>query len=118
MKHLILLRDITKEKELEAMRRDFVANVSHELRTPLTSIHGYSETLAEDDLEDRETVYRFLKIIENESARMTRLINDLLDLEKLESGDAAFNFEEVELVEVANYVLRIVKPLADEEKCN
>jgi two-component system phosphate regulon sensor histidine kinase PhoR len=116
VKHLILLRDITKEKELEAMRRDFVANVSHELRTPLTSIHGYSETLAEDDLEDRETVYRFLKIIENESARMTRLINDLLDLEKLESGDAAFNFEEVELVEVANYVLRIVKPLADERE--
>ncbi|HNR80728.1 MAG TPA: histidine kinase dimerization/phospho-acceptor domain-containing protein, partial [Mesotoga infera] len=63
VKHLILLRDITKEKELEAMRRDFVANVSHELRTPLTSIHGYSETLAEDDLEDKETVYRFLKII-------------------------------------------------------
>ena len=66
-------------------RRDFVANVSHELRTPLTSIHGYAETLAEDDLEDKETVYRFLSIIENESARMTRLINDLLDLEKLES---------------------------------
>lgn len=116
VKHLILLRDITKEKELEAMRRDFVANVSHELRTPLTSIHGYSETLAEDDLEDKETVYRFLKIIENESARMTRLINDLLDLEKLESGDATFNFEEIELIEVANYVLRIVKPLADERE--
>ncbi|PIJ61919.1 histidine kinase [Mesotoga sp. H07pep.5.4] len=115
VRYLILLRDITKEKEVEAMRRDFVANVSHELRTPLTSIHGYAETLAEDDLEDKETVYRFLSIIENESARMTRLINDLLDLEKLESGEASFSKEDVELGEVVNYVMRIVEPLASEK---
>ncbi len=115
VRYLILLRDITKEKEVEAMRRDFVANVSHELRTPLTSIHGYAETLAEDDLEDKETVYRFLSIIENESARMTRLINDLLDLEKLESGEAPFSKEDVELGEVVKYVMRIVEPLASEK---
>jgi len=115
VRYLILLRDITKEKEVEAMRRDFVANVSHELRTPLTSIHGYAETLAEDDLEDKETVYRFLSIIENESARMTRLINDLLDLEKLESGEASFSKEDVELGEVVKYVMRIVEPLANEK---
>lgn len=116
VKYLMLLRDVTKEKELENMRRDFVANVSHELRTPLTSIHGYAETLAEDDLEDKETVYKFLRVIENESARMTRLINDLLDLEKLESGDASFHMEEIELVEVADYVLKIVEPLAYEKR--
>ena len=115
VRYLILLRDITKEKEVEAMRRDFVANVSHELRTPLTSIHGYAETLAEDDLEDKDTVYRFLSIIENESARMTRLINDLLDLEKLESGEASFSKEDVELGEVVKYVVRIVDPLAGEK---
>jgi two-component system phosphate regulon sensor histidine kinase PhoR len=115
VRYLILLRDITKEKEVEAMRRDFVANVSHELRTPLTSIHGYAETLAEDDLEDKDTVYRFLSIIENESARMTRLINDLLDLEKLESGEASFSKEDVELGEVVKYVIRIVDPLAGEK---
>lgn len=115
-KYLILLRDLTKEKELEAMRRDFVANVSHELRTPLTSIHGYAETLAEDDLEDKTTVKRFLQIIENESARMSRLINDLLDLEKLESGDASFKMEEVELKDIADYVMGIVEPLAIERE--
>ncbi len=113
-RYLVLLRDITREKEVELMRRDFVANASHELRTPLTSIHGYAETLLEDEHLDRETNRRFLRIIEEESARMTRLINDLLDLEKLESGEAGIRFEDVELARVGEYVLRIVKPLAEE----
>ncbi|WP_245612776.1 sensor histidine kinase [Kosmotoga pacifica] len=111
---LLILRNITKEKQLEAIRREFVSDVSHELRTPLTSIHGYAETLLNHDLNDTETVQRFLSIIEKESARMTRLINDLLDVEKLESGDAQFNIEDIELSEVGEYVLRIVGPLARE----
>ncbi len=113
-RYLILLRDTTKEKEIELMRRNFVANASHELRTPLTSIHGYAETLLEEEQLDTETVRRFLRIIEEESARMTRLINDLLDLEKLESGEARLLFEDIELATVGEYVLRIVTPLAEE----
>lgn len=111
---MVLLRDITSEKELELLRRDFVANVSHELRTPLTSIHGYAETLAEDSFEEMDTVRHFLKIIEDESARMTRLINDLLDLEKLESNNTILNHEEIELSEVGKYIMKIVLPLAEE----
>lgn len=109
---VIIMRDVTKEHELNELRRQFVSNVSHELRTPLTSIHGYAETLLNDPDMDVETRKKFLTIIENESARMSRMINDLLDLERLESGEARFEFEETNLCMVVNYVLSIVEPLA------
>ena len=84
-RYIIILHDTTKEKQLDNLRREFISNVSHELRTPLTSIHGYSEALLDDDLSNKELVRKFLGIIESESAlNMTRLINDLLDLEKLD----------------------------------
>jgi len=111
---IVMLHDVTKEKKLDEMRREFVSNVSHELRTPLTSIHGFAETLLEDDLSDRNLVKKFLRVIEEESARMTRLINDLLDLEKLESGEAKFHFEEVDLCEIVDYIKGIMIPLAEE----
>ncbi len=115
---VILIKDITKERELDAMRREFISNVSHELKTPLTSIHGYAETLLDDDLSDVEMAKHFLSIIEAESARMSRLINDLLDLQKMEEGKTTFNFEEVEISEVIGYVSRIVKPMAESLKVN
>jgi len=111
---VIMIRDVTKEHELNELRKQFVSNVSHELRTPLTSIHGYAETLLSDPEMDAETRKRFLTIIENESARMSRMINDLLDLERLESGEARFEFKETDLCVVVNYVLSIVEPLANE----
>ncbi|MCX7653721.1 MAG: ATP-binding protein [Fervidobacterium sp.] len=111
-RYIIVLHDTTKEKQLDRLRREFISNVSHELRTPLTSIHGYAEALLDDDLSNKELVRRFLGIIESESARMTRLINDLLDLEKLESGDAKFNFTEVDLCNVIQRVMTILEPLA------
>jgi len=111
---VIMMRDVTKEHELNELRKQFVSNVSHELRTPLTSIHGYAETLLSDPEMDAETRKRFLTIIENESARMSRMINDLLDLERLESGEARFEFKETDLCVVVNYVLSIVEPLANE----
>ncbi len=111
---VILFHDMTKEYELNEMRREFVSNVSHELRTPLTSIHGYAETLLSDPEMDPDTRNRFLTIIENESARMSRLINDLLDLERLESGEARFDFQEVDLCAVAKYVMSIVEPLSND----
>jgi len=111
---VIIMRDVTKEHELNELRKQFVSNVSHELRTPLTSIHGYAETLLSDPDMDVETRKRFLTIIENESARMSRMINDLLDLERMESGEARFEFKETDLCMVVNYVLSIVEPLAKE----
>ncbi|WP_041082933.1 sensor histidine kinase [Thermotoga profunda] len=111
---VILFHDMTKEYELNEMRREFVSNVSHELRTPLTSIHGYAETLLNDPEMDPDTRNRFLTIIENESARMSRLINDLLDLERLESGEAHFDFQKIDLCSIAKYVMSIVEPLSND----
>lgn len=110
---IILMKDVTKERELDAIRREFISNVSHELKTPLTSIHGYAETLLDDDFSDVEMARHFLSIIEAESARMSRLINDLLDLQKMEEGKTTFNFDEVNVAEVVEYVARIVKPLSE-----
>ena len=77
--------DITRLRQLERMRRDFVANVSHELRTPLTSIKGYAETLADGALNDKEAAERFVSIISTNADRLSLLLDDLLDLSRLES---------------------------------
>ena len=77
--------DLTRIRQLERMRRDFVANVSHELRTPLTAIKGCAETLADGALDDRQTAVRFVEIIDVHASRLTRLLDDLLNLARLES---------------------------------
>ena len=82
---VLVLHDITEQRRLELVRRDFVANVSHELKTPLTSISGYAETLL-GDAPDPETAQRFLAIIHGNARRMQRLVDDLLDLSRLEAG--------------------------------
>jgi len=82
---VLVLHDLTELRRLESMRRDFVANVSHELKTPLTSISGYAETLLSDPL-DPEMTRRFMATIAGNARRMQRLVDDLLDLAKLEAG--------------------------------
>jgi two-component system, OmpR family, phosphate regulon sensor histidine kinase PhoR len=82
---VLVIHDLTELRRLEAVRRDFVANVSHELKTPLTSISGYAETLLADT-PDQETARRFLTTILDNARRMQRLVDDLLDLAKIESG--------------------------------
>ena len=83
---VLVFHDITELRQLEKIRQDFVANVSHELRTPVSSIKGYAETLLEGALEDKKNAKEFLKIIHSDSDRLARLIDDLLDLSKIESG--------------------------------
>jgi len=82
---VLILSDLTELRRLEQVRRDFVANVSHELKTPLTSISGYAETLTGDDVDpsDRE---RFLRVIFDNARRMQLLVDDLLELSRVESG--------------------------------
>jgi len=82
---LLVIRDVTELRHLEAMRRDFVANVSHELKTPLTSIAGYAETLASEATPGTQTE-RFVRPILSNARRMHRLVDDLLDLSRIESG--------------------------------
>ncbi|MGO0122345.1 two-component system histidine kinase PnpS [Desulfothermobacter acidiphilus] len=97
---MVVLREVTRERQLERMRRDFVANVSHELRTPLTAIKGFVEALQDGALEDEETAREFLQIIATETERLIHLVEDLLKLSRLESRQAAMQRREVNLVEL------------------
>ncbi|HYK83055.1 MAG TPA: ATP-binding protein [Gemmatimonadales bacterium] len=82
---LLVIRDVTELRRLEAVRRDFVANVSHELKTPLTSLAGYAETLASEAGAETQTG-QFARTILSNARRMQRLVDDLLDLSRIESG--------------------------------
>lgn len=84
---VVVLQDVTKSLQLDNARREFVANVSHELRTPITTIKSYAETIAEMEQDNAESpVLHFIKVIESEADRMTRLVKDLLTLSKLDSS--------------------------------
>lgn len=109
---VLLIQDITEMKQLEEVRKDFVANVSHELKTPLTSIQGFIETLQNGALENRETAYKFLNIIQLESDRLSRLINDILSLSELESGKGSKLIEKINLVEIVQETLEMMKSYA------
>ncbi len=90
---VMVFHDITEIRRLETVRRDFVANVSHELRTPASNIKGFAETLAAGALNDREHAAEFVKIIEENSDRLVRLIEDLLSLSRIESGKAPLDLK-------------------------
>ncbi|MGA9545130.1 MAG: ATP-binding protein [Candidatus Sulfotelmatobacter sp.] len=90
-----VLRDLTETERVEKTRRDFIANVSHELRTPLTSIQGYAETLLDSTPDNGAPTREFLEIIRKNSARMSRLTEDLLALARVESGETRFDMEPV-----------------------
>jgi two-component system phosphate regulon sensor histidine kinase PhoR len=97
---VLVLHDLTEVRRLEVVRRDFVANVSHELKTPLTSISGYAETLLVDN-PDKGTTQRFLSTILDNARRMQRLVDDLLDLSRIEAGRWHPNPEEVDAGAIA-----------------
>lgn len=100
---VLVLHDLTELRRLETVRRDFVANVSHELKTPLTSISGYAETLL-TDMPDAATGREFLKIILSNAHRMQRLVDDLLDLSRIESGRWQPRLETVDVAIAAREV--------------
>jgi len=109
---IMVLHDVTRLKQLENMRRDFVANVSHELRTPLSLIHGYSETLLAGAKDDPETATRFLQKIDKQTQRLLFLIEDLLNISRLESGRVALNLQTLDLREAARRTLEDLAPQA------
>ena len=94
---LLIFHDFTRLKELESARRDFVANVSHELRTPLSMIKGFVETVIDHPSMDQETLTSFLGKVQKHSDRLALLIEDLLSISKLESGQATVNLRELRL---------------------
>jgi two-component system, OmpR family, phosphate regulon sensor histidine kinase PhoR len=85
----VIIRDVTAEHQLEQVRKDFVANASHELRTPLAIINGYLENLLDDDLiEEPEVARRFLTVMRKHADRISRIVEDMLVISRLESGEA------------------------------
>lgn len=113
---ILVLYDVTEMKKLESMRQDFVANVSHELKTPLTSIKGYTETLLAGAIEDRDRAKTFLKMMDEDSERLSRLIGDLLELSKIESREILLKPEALELKKEINQVLSGFKTALDDKK--
>lgn len=108
---IINIEDITQKVKLENMRSDFVANVSHELKTPLTSISGFVETLKLNENIDIDTRNRFLGIIENESDRLKRLIDDILLLSFIENNDK-MSLDKVSIYEVFKEVYEMTSYMA------
>jgi two-component system phosphate regulon sensor histidine kinase PhoR len=102
---ILVFRDLTRLKQLERTREEFVANVSHELRTPLSLIKGYVETLLDGARDNPEVAERFLKIIERNAQRLDLLIQDLLTISALESEKIKLNLQPVELRALAEKVL-------------
>ena len=111
-----LVEDVTELRRLEQVRTDFAANVSHELKTPLTSIKGFVETLQNGAIENPEMAQKFLRIIMLEADRLTRLINDILTVSKLESGKDAAPNERIKLDEMADDVSEMLRILASEKQ--
>ncbi|HAJ57309.1 MAG TPA: PAS domain-containing sensor histidine kinase [Candidatus Omnitrophica bacterium] len=106
---ILVFHDITELRRLERLRQDFVANVSHELRTPLSSIKGYAETLLEGALDDKANARDFVGIIHHDSERLSKLIDDLLDLSKIESGKMKMVFLPVELQGVIRRIAAVLE---------
>jgi two-component system phosphate regulon sensor histidine kinase PhoR len=94
---VLVCHDITRLKQLEDVRKDFVANVSHEIKTPITAIKGFAETLLEGALDDKENAYKFLETIKNHSERLNSLVSDLLTLSRIELGDIKIEKETINL---------------------
>ncbi|MCA9402115.1 MAG: HAMP domain-containing protein, partial [Candidatus Omnitrophica bacterium] len=102
---VMVFHDITELRRLEKVRKDFVTNVSHELRTPITSIKGYAETLLEGAIHDKKNAVGFLEIICSESDRLATLVEDILDLSKIESGKYQLVLQDCEVHAVLDRVL-------------
>jgi two-component system phosphate regulon sensor histidine kinase PhoR len=111
---VVVFHDITRIKQLENVRKEFVANVSHELRTPLSIIKGYVETLLDDQPPDNTTGRQFLQTIEKHSLRLEALIDDLLSISELESQQARLELKPVSLRATVEAVVEELKKRAQE----
>ncbi|MCC6422655.1 MAG: PAS domain-containing protein [Phycisphaerales bacterium] len=107
-----VLHDMTKEKEVAQMKNDFVSNVSHELRTPLASIRAYIEMLIDGEAEDEKTKTEFYDIIQNEANRLGRLIDNILNISRIESGLVKIDKQPQSLMVIVKDAIEVIAPQA------
>ena len=110
-----VLHDVTEQQKIDRERRQFVSNVSHELRTPLTSMRSYIEALNDGAWKDPKVAPQFLKVTQDETDRMIRMINDLLSLSRMDSGRLQLELELVNLNELFNYILNRFDMMLDKD---
>ncbi|MBD3380184.1 MAG: HAMP domain-containing protein [Candidatus Omnitrophica bacterium] len=115
---VLVFHDITELRNLESIRRDFVANVSHELRTPIANIKGYAETLLDGALQDKENSREFVGVIYEEADRLAKLIADILSLSGIESGKLDMNPERASIKEIAERAMQGLKRKAEDKEIN
>jgi two-component system phosphate regulon sensor histidine kinase PhoR len=110
-----VLHDITKEKEISQMKNDFVSHVSHELKTPLASINAYAEMLVDGEAEDAETIREFCGIIQTQAQRLNRLIEDILNISRIESGLVKVAKEKISMAMLVRDATEMIKSYAQEK---
>ena len=110
----LIVTDLRRQLTLARQKTDFVSNVSHELKTPLTSIRMFSELLAEGRVQEPTKQRRYLHIITAEAARLTRLINNVLDFARLERGEKKYDFRKMDLTAVAHETVEAYRPHLEE----
>lgn len=107
--YIVLLYDITEIRRLENIRTDFAANVSHELRTPITALKGFSETLLDGAMDDEEVLVEFLEIMLKESTRLDSMVQDILQLSKLEQRKVSVSKDWIRIREVTEEIFQILQ---------
>jgi two-component system phosphate regulon sensor histidine kinase PhoR len=114
---ITVFHDITRLKRLEKIRQDFVTNVSHELRTPLTTIKGYAETLLDGALKE-DVAFQFIRVINRHADRLTKIVEDLLTLSKIESIEFSLKPERLSISELIDGTLDVIKEEADKKRAS
>jgi len=107
-----IMRDITREKQIAEMQSDFVSGVSHELRTPLSSIKAYIEMLVDGEVDDDKTRGEFYNIIQSETNRLSRLIDNILNISRIESGIVRVQREDINLNAIIREAVEFMQPQA------
>jgi two-component system, OmpR family, phosphate regulon sensor histidine kinase PhoR len=115
---IAVLHDITREKEISRLKDDFVSHVSHELKTPLASITACSEMLVDGEADDEKTRKEFYEVIQTQATRLNRLIEDILNTSRIESGLIKINKEPVSLTILIEEQLQMIKKYAEEKNIN
>jgi two-component system phosphate regulon sensor histidine kinase PhoR len=112
---VVVIHDVTAEKEIAKMKDDFVSSVSHELKTPLSSIRAYAEMLGDNEADDPQSYRQFCEIIQEQAQRLNRLIDNILNISRLESGVLKVSKDTLNGIEIVNDVITTMRPQAKEK---